>query len=168
MAENPGKGQSTAGFAPSERSRQIRLLRAGDRVTELGIAPIMYTFYMSWSFRALVFSAVFVWALVPQLTCFLPETTMTESEADCCKAMPADCGQANMPSSHVCCRQVFRSESAALSATRQITPPVESPATLATFKLPSLPVTTDWSGFSVRSFHAPPPDPQVSSLNLRI
>jgi hypothetical protein len=122
---------------------------------------------MSWSFRALVSNAALVWALVPQLACFLPETTMTESEADCCKQMAGDCGDANM-SSHACCRQVLRSDVATtVKAPRQIDPPVESAATFVTLDLPPLPYAAD-GRFIIATVHAPPPDPQVSSLTLRI
>jgi hypothetical protein len=128
----------------------------------------MYTLRMSWSFRGLVFGAALVWALAPQLACFLPETTMTESEADCCRQMAGDCGEANMPS-HVCCRHVVRSDVATtVKAPRQIDPPVESSATLVTLELPPLPFAAAARGFFVATFHAPPPDPQVSSLTLRI
>jgi hypothetical protein len=127
----------------------------------------MNTLRMSWSFRALVFSGALVWALVPQLACFLPETTMTESEAACCMQMAGDCGDANM-SSHLCCRSVLRSDVATTVKARQIHPPRESSATLVTLDLPPLPFAADGRLSFVANFHAPPPDPQVSSLTLRI
>lgn len=128
----------------------------------------MYTLRMSWRFRTLVLSTALVWALAPQLAaCFLPETMMTESEADCCKHM-AGCGEGNMES-HGCCRQVLRSDVATtVKALRQVDPRVESSATLMTQALPPLLFAADGRVLFVGNVHAPPSDPQVSSLPLRI
>ena len=51
----------------------------------------MYTLPMSRSFRTLALSVAMLWALAPQLACFMPGQ-MTETEQQCCKEMANDCG----------------------------------------------------------------------------
>jgi len=124
---------------------------------------------MASRFKVLALKVALVWALVPQLACFFPETMMTESEADCCRQMAADCGQMNMPSSHECCKHVVRSDLATMArAPRHIVPDFESAAIPATSEIPSLPRIEDARGLDVAGFRATPPGSPPFSLILRI
>jgi hypothetical protein len=120
-------------------------------------------------FKVLALKVALVWALVPQLACFFPETVMTESEADCCRHMAGDCGQMNMPSSHECCKHVVRADFATIAkAPRHIVPDFESAVILANFETLSVQLIEDIRGFAVAGFETPPPGPPPSSLVLRI
>ena len=61
------------------------------RVKARGHKGMLCTLPMSRSFRTLALSVAMLWALVPQLACFMPDQ-MTETEQQCCKEMANDCG----------------------------------------------------------------------------
>ena len=123
----------------------------------------MYTLDMSWSSRALVLSVAIVWALGPQLACFMPEA-MTEPEAECCKQMANDCGKTNM--THECCRTVVPGgEGVAVKTIRHTAPQLEVIETSAI--LGSAPLAGARHEF-IQNIHAPPHDPGASFLILRI
>jgi hypothetical protein len=122
----------------------------------------MYTLRMSWSFRTLVLSVAMVWALAPQIACFMPDE-MTEAERECCKQMAHDCGNAGM--SHECCKTVVRPDVGALAkAVRDIAPD----ATVLDRTIDSLSLVELPRVFSAPSYHAPPHDFGASPLVLRI
>src|SRR5262245_40808353 len=84
-------------------------------------APIMYTCRMSWSFRALVMSLTLLWAVAPQLACFMPGEVLTEAEHECCKEMLDACGGTNM--THDCCRTVIRADVGIVAKSIRSAPP---------------------------------------------
>lgn len=56
--------------------------------------------------RQIVLVAFMVLPLVsPAMACVLPDAQMTAAERSCCTDMKGQCGAANMPKSHSCCRQ---------------------------------------------------------------
>ena len=119
----------------------------------------------SWS-RLFALSFALMWALVPQLACFLPESSLTAAEMDCCQGMGAECGHMQMPD-HGCCQKVVRTETAPLlKAAHHAVPQPEAAA-------------ATYDGFDVRHSiagnhnfldvtHAPPPLESSTSLILRI
>jgi hypothetical protein len=125
---------------------------------------LMYTFQMSWSFRAMVLGVVLSWGLLPQLACLMPEQTLTPAEMDCCKGMAADCSAPNM--SHVCCQTVVRTDVGIAAKVLRHGPPSLNPASSVT--TPSSPFVSFDRQFSKEIDHAPPGSPGVSSLILRI
>ena len=125
----------------------------------------MYTFRMSWSFRVLVFNVAMVWALAPQLACFMPDQMFTEPEKECCKQMANSCGGANM--SHECCRSAVRIDvGTATKAVRHVAPQFE--VTERTIDIAASLLLAGSRRLSVQNNHAPPHDPEASSLILRI
>jgi hypothetical protein len=90
---------------------------------------------------------------------------MTPVEAE---QMPADCDMANTPSVHECCKYVLTDVAATLKTSPKIKPPLESTAILPASDILSSPVAAGFHSFLPADFHAPPPDPPVSNLNLRI
>jgi hypothetical protein len=125
----------------------------------------MYTLHMSWPFRASVLAVVLAWGLAPQLACFMPDETLTESEMDCCEGMASDCSSANM--SHACCRTVVRTDvGIAAKVVRNLMPrfDVAERATDISIALP-LRVIRE---LSIHNSHAPPSEALVSSVILRI
>ena len=57
---------------------------------------------MSWPFRATVLVLLLALGVAPQLACFMPDQTATQSDMDCCKEMIGACTAPNM--SHECCQ----------------------------------------------------------------
>ena len=133
-------------------------------MTELGIAPIMYTFYMSWSFRALVLSLAVIWTLGPQLACFVPAPILTESEKDCCKELMLACGRMNM--THDCCRTVVRADVGIIAKNIRGDAPGFSIAGRPD-EMPA-PSVSGRHGPFFSNTHVPPPDREASPLVLRI
>ena len=128
----------------------------------------MYTFHMPRSLRILAGTCTLLWAMTPQLACFLPHTILTESESECCKQMANECGEANMQL-HECCARTVRTEIATAAKTvRRMLPQFEIVATAATFEQPGLQTSPDMPGIFDREIHAPPHDLPVPSLALRI
>jgi len=128
----------------------------------------MYTSDMPRSLRILAATCTLLWAMAPQLACFLPHTILTESESECCKQMANECGEAKMQL-HECCARTVRTEIATEAKTvRRMLPQFEIVATAATFERPGLQLSPDMSGIFDREIHAPPHDLPVPSLALRI
>ena len=125
----------------------------------------MYTLHMSWSFRATVLTIVMAWGLAPQIACFMPEQMLTQPERDCCKEMSSDCGGANM--SHACCRTVVRTDVGITAKTVRIVTPHFDVAERMIDAASSIFLTPSRE-LSAGNGHAPPHDPGVSSLVLRI
>jgi len=119
--------------------------------------------------RVLALALVICWVLIPQLGCFLPINEMTQTESECCQQMAGDCGEANMQG-HACCTGIVRPDAAtATQAHREFVPHSELTST------PQVSGTLDLGGLvaaaallAQRDIHAPPDDPHVSSLILRI
>jgi hypothetical protein len=127
---------------------------------------------MSRRFKAMLLWVVMLWALLPQLACFLPEAAAKPNESECCHQMPEHCGKQNPPSNssvHTCCAHILLSYVfVTIKAQDSIDPPVESAATLPEIELALLPRASGWLNFLVPNFHAPPHDLSHSLLNLRI
>ena len=124
----------------------------------------MYTLYMTWPFRALALSVAMVWALVPQLACFMPDPALTPAEMDCCQKMANECGGMNM--SHECCRPQARADVGIVAQSARIKVPHLADAVMLHIE-PFRPLMVS-SGLFVRETHAPPPDPVSPPLALRI
>lgn len=123
----------------------------------------MYTVHMTWSFRALVLSVAMVWALVPQLACFMPDPALTPPEMDCCKEMVNDCGT-NM--SHECCRTPGPTDVGIVAKATRVKALHLAEAVM--LHVESSPLRTPSRGLSVQHTHAPPHDAGASPLVLRI
>jgi hypothetical protein len=125
----------------------------------------VYTEAMSWSFRSLVFSIVLAWGFLPQVACFMPDQAATPAEMDCCKGMSGDCSGANM--AHACCQTIVRpSVGIAVKLLRSL----EKPTLVAehTIKLETSIPRNPASEVLLIQDQAPPPDPALSTLVLRI
>lgn len=62
-----------------------------------------------------VFLLIGVMGGAPVVACMLPGAVTTAEEAACCREMAPDCGQADMPSSHSCCKTLSAPEQASLA-----------------------------------------------------
>jgi len=128
----------------------------------------MYTLYMSGIFRALGVSFALWWAILPQFACFLPIETHSTAESDCCKQMAGQCGGASMQI-HKCCGETRRPDVAMTAKTfREAAPDVAILAPANPFEALAAPPSAISSGFLTGDIHAPPHDPSVSFLILRI
>jgi len=120
---------------------------------------------MSWPFRALALGVLLSWGLAPQLACFMPDQTLTQSDMDCCKGMAGDCSASTM--SHACCQTVVRTDlGVAAQIIRHVIPRSEIAAASAG-RAPDLLIRLDHQ-FSTESVHPPPGNSGGSSLILRI
>src|SRR5439155_25748153 len=125
----------------------------------------MYTLHMTWSFRALALSIAMVWALVPQLACFMPDPALTPAEMDCCKQMANDCSGMNM--SHECCRTPGHTDVGIVAQAARVKASHVADAVM--LHIESFRLSIPLHEFFVRGSHAPPPDPEgASPLVLRI
>lgn len=123
----------------------------------------MYTLHMSWPFRILVLSVAMLWALVPQLVCFVPEEMLTGVEQECCQQMADECGGTNM--SHECCPNPVRTDvGTAAKAIRHAAPQFQVASILEIAAPPLL----AGARLSIQDGDAPPHNPDTSSLTLRI
>src|SRR5579884_1580833 len=113
----------------------------------------MYTLHMSLPFRVLALGVLLSWGLAPQLACFMPDQTPTQSDMDCCKGMSGDCSAANM--SHDCCQTVVRTDlGVAVKIIRHVIPRSEI-AAAPVDRAPDLRLRLDHQ-FTPETVHAPP------------
>jgi len=82
--------------------RHRRRFCTGESQDRQRSANVMYTLHMSWSFRATVLGVLLSVGLAPQLACFMPDESVSQSDMDCCKEMIGACTAPNM--SHECCQ----------------------------------------------------------------
>ena len=130
--------------------------------------PFMYTLHMSRTLRTLGVGFALWWAILPQLACFLPREMPSTAESDCCKHMAGACGDPSMQS-HKCCGDTRRPDLAMAPKTfREAAPDVAIPVAANPFEALAAPPSAIASGFLTGDIHAPPRDPSVSSLTLRI
>jgi hypothetical protein len=61
---------------------------------------------------------VFLMAGAPLVACMLPVSTMSDDEQACCREMAGQCGQADMPSSHSCCKTLAGAVQVAVAKSR--------------------------------------------------
>ena len=52
------------------------------------------------------------------MACMLPVSTMSDDEQACCREMAGQCGQADMPSSHSCCKTLAGPAQVAVAKSR--------------------------------------------------
>jgi hypothetical protein len=124
----------------------------------------MYTLHMTWPFRVLVISVAMVWALMPQLACFMPDPTATPAEMECCKEMMNDCSGMNM--SHECCRTPAHPEVGIIAKATRVNTPHMAEAVMLNVESSVLWIPS--RRLPVQDTHAPPHDVDVSPLVLRI
>ena len=128
------------------------------------IERIMYTLGMSWPFRILVLSVAMLWAVVPQIACFMPDEMLTDVEKECCKQMANECGGTNM--SHECCANPVRIDvGTAAKAIRHAAPQFQVAGILNIATTPALPAG---SRLPAQDSQAPPHNSDISPLILRI
>src|SRR5262245_1319050 len=117
----------------------------------------MYTLHMWWAFRGSVLSVVLACALAPQLLCFMPDETLTQSEMDCCKEMASDCSSPKM--SHACCQTVVRtSVGIAAKVVRNLIPRFDVAERVVTISATVLQHSSARE-LAIYNNHAPPGDP---------
>ena len=119
---------------------------------------------MSGSFRAFVLIMVVIWAVAPQLACFVPEQTPAQSEMGCCKGMAGDC---NPTMSQECCQTLARVEVGIVAKVIRHFEPLAQIANVATDVVP-VSLLVSHRQISNLSDDAPPGKPNGSSLILRI
>jgi len=124
----------------------------------------MYTLHMTWSFRALVLSVAMVWGLLPQLACFMPDSTPTPAEMECCKEMMNDCSGMNM--SHDCCRTPPHTDVGIIAKATRVSALHIAEAVM--FHVESFPLPTSSSRLPAQDADSPPHDYAASLLVLRI
>src|SRR5215471_4643586 len=119
---------------------------------------------MSGAFRAFILTLVMMWAVAPQLACFLPEQTPTQSEMDCCKGMAGDC---NPTMSRECCQTLARTE---VGIAAKVPRHSEAPVQIASVTTDAVSVsfTVSHRQLSNLSDDSPPDKTHSSSLILRI
>jgi hypothetical protein len=118
---------------------------------------------MSWSFKTLALSMAMLWAIAPQIACFMPDE-MTETEQECCKQMTHDCSGSGI--SHECCRTVVRPDVGTLASATRVVGPDTCIVTDAVAALP--PASLHGFRTSVPASHAPPHDSGTFTVILRI
>ena len=121
---------------------------------------------MSCSFRGSVLGVVLACALAPQLVCFMPDETLTQSEMDCCKEMASDCSSPKM--SHACCQTVVQTDvGIAAKVVRNVIPRFDVAERMVDISATVLRHSSSRE-LPIHNNHAPPKDPLVSSSILRI
>ncbi len=124
----------------------------------------MYTLPMSRSFRTLALGVTLLWALAPQIACFMPDE-MTETEQECCRQMANDCAGSGM--SHECCRTAVHSDVGTLvKAIRSVAP--DFTVLGETFDATAAIALPHFGNLAAISKHAPPHDTGTSPVILRI
>jgi hypothetical protein len=104
----------------------------------------------------------------PVLACLAPDEPLSPAEKECCKEMADECGRADMPASHSCCKPVVRPQHALISKTDFFA--ALHPAVV--FELPSghvaaaNPPSAPW--FLLADVHGPPESPSTLLSVLRI
>lgn len=110
-------------------------------------------------------SVAVLWALVPQIACFMPDSMMTQAEKDCCKDMASNCSGPDM--SHECCQTVARPDAGTVAKMiRNVSP--DFAVVGRTIDTAASPLVAVSRRLSILNSHAPPDDPEASSVILRI
>ena len=110
-------------------------------------------------------------SLAPSMVaaCLFPLAQLTAAELECCRIMPADCGQDRMPDAHSCCQATAETNTVVYAAVKSFTvaPPLESagPAAVHSVLLQTSPIAAH-DIFS--SIHSPPESPPGFINVLRI
>lgn len=118
-------------------------------------------------------SAVLVLALslAPSMVaaCLLPLAQLTADELECCRVMPADCGQERMPDAHSCCKATAETNTVVLAAVKSFTvvPPLESASPVVAYVV-SCQTRQATADEFFSTIHAPPESPPGSVTVLRI
>src|SRR5712671_3067416 len=68
--------------------------------------------------------------MAPTMLCLIPGATMTPAEAECCRQMASNCGDAQMP--HACCKIISPTGESSLIAQARSLPPVTETAVIDT------------------------------------
>jgi hypothetical protein len=123
----------------------------------------MYTFHMSWPFRAWALALVLSWGLIPQLACFMPDQAPTQQTMNCCQGMAGDCSSANM--SQACCQTVVRANLGITAKVVRDTMPRLNAAATVTEIAPDFSINFDPLVLS-RTAHAPPDKTSPSILRI--
>ena len=123
-----------------------------------------YNLRMSWSLRGVALAIAMMWAVVPQLACYMSYRTLSAAEMECCKEMLDACGNPNM--THECCRvEPPPHDGIAVKIVRYDPPRVE----IAETPLISSSVPSEAMRQQVTQGPPPPPhDPSTLSLILRV
>ena len=100
------------------------------------------------------------------MACTLPSAVLTPAERACCRQMASQCGGAQMPSSHSCCKSVVPGDQRALA--KSPTQPLYQAQFLylVTVVLNHLPQSTSLPFLAIS--HSPPEAHPSSPLILRI
>ncbi|HXE90767.1 MAG TPA: hypothetical protein VNK82_07385 [Terriglobales bacterium] len=124
---------------------------------------------MHWLRKAAVLSLALSLAPAAVAACLFPLAELTAAEQECCRVMPADCGESSMPETHSCCRTTAKSNTVVFAPAKSFTvpPPLElaSPVAAAAVTPRMFPAAAH-DIFS--SIHAPPESPPGSITVLRI
>jgi len=123
----------------------------------------VYTLPMSWSFRTLVLSLAALWALAPQIACFMPGQ-MTQAEQECCQQMGGDCAGSGM--SHECCQTVVRPDVGTLAKLRDVMP--DDNVAERVFETESFFLFVGSHPIAAPADETPPAPSGISSVILRI
>jgi hypothetical protein len=101
--------------------------------------------------------------------CLIPLAQLTAAELECCRTMPADCGQERMPDTHSCCKATAKSNTVVFAAVKSFTvaPPLESASPVAVHSVSLQPVPVAAHDI-FSSIHSPPESPPGSITILRI
>jgi hypothetical protein len=106
--------------------------------------------------------------LAPAMACMVPAAEMNAQERACCRMMKNQCGQMEMPASHVCCQQTplgvhDNAQDTKVTNFHSVTAPV---IWLAAFELMS--PTSSITGWVEHLDDSPPKSPPSTISILRI
>src|SRR5437899_8768921 len=104
----------------------------------------------------------------PVFACMLPGAVTTAEEAACCREMASDCGHANMPSPHSCCKTLSAPDQAAVAKGSFKLFQQLNPLYVVQPSFDSVPAVQQVFRPVVGIGHSPPEAPPSSSTILRI
>ena len=124
---------------------------------------------MQWLRKAAVLALALSLAPAAVAACLLPLAEMSAAERECCRVMPADCGQGQMPDAHSCCQPKARTDPVVFAAAKSfsVAPPLESSGPV------DAPAVSPDAGLAAAdgifsTIHSPPESPPGSLAILRI
>lgn len=138
-------------------------------VTSIGTQERCTISNVHWLRKAGVFALALSLAPTVVAACLIPLAQLTAAELECCRIMPADCGQDRMPDAHSCCKATAETNTVVYAAVKSFTvaPPPESAGPVALHSvLPQTRLVAAHDIFS--SIHSPPESPPGSINVLRI
>ncbi len=124
---------------------------------------------MQWLRKTAVIALALSLAPAAVAACLVPLAEPTATERECCRIMPADCDQRQMPVAHACCQPTVRTETVVFVAAKSFSaaPPLESSGPVDTASVSTAPGLAAADG-TLFTIHSPPESPPGAVTILRI